>query len=262
MTSSPSSPAPLAGRRVAITGASRGIGAALAHGLADLGAAVALLYRPASGTSASALAAARQIVARGGRAAAIPADVADPAGIESAFAAAAAELGAIDVLVNNAAVSRVEPWDATSVEQWDALMAVNVRGAWLCARAVAPAMRAAGWGRIVNVGSIEVQLGGGDALAYVTSKAALTGLTRGLAQALGGDGICVNAVLPGAIKTEAVAESFGDTAENDRFWIERQCVPRRGLPDDLVGLFAFLASPASDFVTGQLLTVDGGATFG
>jgi 3-oxoacyl-[acyl-carrier protein] reductase len=230
--------------------------------LAEEGASIALLHHPADVMSQQATVVAAEIRTRGGAASTFGADLRDPEEINATFGRVQARLGDPLILINNAAVTHVTPWDEIAVELWDEVMAVNVRAAWLCARAAIPAMRRARSGRIVNLSSIEVRRAPGDSLAYVTSKAALIGLTRSLARATGRDGVCVNAVMPGAILTDMEIETFGRSEERDQVWIDRQCVPRRGTPSDLTGLITHLCSDASAFTTGQVFTVDGGATHG
>jgi 3-oxoacyl-[acyl-carrier protein] reductase len=171
----------------------------------------------------------------------------------------ARELGAIGVLVANAAATGRLSWEEIDGREWDRVMDVNVTGTLLCSQAVYPSMRAARQGKIITVSSVMVELGAERALHYVTSKAALIGFTRALAREVGREGICVNCVMPGAIRTQSEEELFpGQSehiAEEQR---KRQSIPGRGGPQDVTGAFVFLASSESDFVTGQVLVVDGG----
>ena len=174
-------------------------------------------------------------------------------------AAAAERFGGVDVLVNNAAVfatvplTRV-PIERLPIEEWDLVMAVNLRGPFLCTRALAPQMRARGGGRIVNISSGTAFHGGGWP-HYVASKAGLIGLTRALARELGRDGITVNAVAPGATPTEATTDEERRRQETT---VAARALARVQTPDDIVGAVLFLASPAAAFITGQTLVVDGG----
>jgi 3-oxoacyl-[acyl-carrier protein] reductase len=170
-----------------------------------------------------------------------------------------AELGPIDILVLNAAALTRIDWMEIDEREWHRVMDVNVTGALLCSQAVYPAMRRAGHGKIITVSSVMFELGAERALHYVTSKAALIGFTRSLAREVGRFGICVNCVMPGAIKTESEEELYPDKSELiAQEQSLKQSIPRRGIPEDLVGAFVYLGSPESDFVTGQVLVVDGG----
>ena len=250
----------LSGETAIVTGGWRGIGAAVCRAYAAAGAAVAVNYPPGS---AAAKAGAKQLAAelatRGHGAVAIEADVSDEAAVARLAGQATAELGPVTVLVANAAASTRQPWTEISVAQWNHIMAVNVTGALLCAQAVYPGMKRAGHGKIITVSSVMVQLGAPRALHYVTSKAALIGFTRSLAREVGRDGICVNAVMPGAIRTESEDELSTDSPDVTAARLaELQSIPRRGYAADLAGTFTFLASHDSDFITGQVITVDGG----
>lgn len=248
----------LAGRVAVVTGASRGIGAAVAKAYAREGAAVAVSHRPTDDMRKLAEEVADDIRDAGGTAFAVGADVACAADIAAMLLAVHERLGPVDVLVANAAASERVPWTEITEDGWDRIMAVNLKGAFLCARAVHSDMRAQGWGRIITVSSVMADLGLPDALHYVASKAGLIGLTRSLARELGRDGICVNAVMPGAIRTEHEVESAPNQNELACDLAERQCIPDRGVAEDLVGAFVYLASPESDFMTGQVLCIDGG----
>jgi 3-oxoacyl-[acyl-carrier protein] reductase len=163
------------------------------------------------------------------------------------------------VLVLNAAATARAAWTDIAVEEWDHITAVNLRGAFLCARAVHPGMRRKGYGKIITVSSVMVELGLPGALHYVSSKAGLIGFTRALAREVGRDGVRVNCVMPGAIRTEHEVEAFPDEEERlAEAAASRQSVPRRGVADDVVGTFVYLASSDSDFVSGQVINVDGG----
>jgi len=167
------------------------------------------------------------------------------------------QFGRIDILVNNAAyyygVAR-QPFTEIDVEEWDRMMAVNVRGPWLCARAVFPSMREQGKGKIINLGSEVFFTGSHGFVHYVSSKGGVIGLTRALAVELGPYGICVNAVAPGYTDTEA-SRTIADVSKYDT---SRTPLKRLEKPEDLVGIVAFLASDDSDFMTGQTVLIDGG----
>lgn len=248
----------LAGRVTVLTGASRGIGAAVAKAYALEGAAVAVNHLPTDDMRKLAEEVADDIRDKGGVAFAVAADVSSAPDVNRMLVEVHQHLGPVDILVANAAASERLPWTNITDDGWDRMLAVNLKGAFLCARAVYPDMRARGWGRIITVTSVMADLGLPNALHYVASKAGLVGFTRSLAREVGRDGICVNAVMPGAIRTELELEHAPDHEELARVLAERQCLPRRGTPEDLVGAFLYLASPASDFMTGQVLCVDGG----
>jgi 3-oxoacyl-[acyl-carrier protein] reductase len=247
----------LAGRVAIVTGAGQGLGRAFAKALAAAGAVAVIAER--NGERGEAVAA--EIAAAGGKARAITTDVADPSSLENMMAIVERSYGRVDILINNAAIFstlEMRPFEQIPLAEWDAVLKTNVTGPFLCCRAVLPAMRRAKWGRIVNMASGAVTLGRPNYLHYITSKAALVGMTRSMARELGRDGITVNAILPGATFTEIERKTV--TAEQKERIVAMQCIPRPELPEDLVGTVLFLASDASAFLTGQALTVDGGAT--
>jgi 3-oxoacyl-[acyl-carrier protein] reductase len=245
-----------------ITGASRGIGAAVACGLAREGADVALNHLPNPEMRRLAEQTAKEVESEGGNAISVGADISDPAAVAKMITTVTGAIGAPDILVLNAAVIDHRSWTDIDVESWDHISAVNLRGAFLCAREVYPYMRARGHGRIITVSSVMAHLGLPGALHYVTSKAGVIGFTRALAREVGPDGITVNCVAPGAIRTEHELEEFPDQDDELlRRAAARQSVPRRGVPADMVGTFVYLASTDSDFVTGQVINVDGGWAF-
>ena len=245
----------LAGKVAIVTGAGQGIGRAYALGLAREGARVAVAEVQAAKGEETAAA----IRAAGGDALALPTDVADEASAEAMARATAERFGRIDVLVNNAAlfygVER-KPFDQLTVAEWDRVMAVNVRGVWLCCKAVVPYMRRQGdGGKIINVASDTALSGVPFFLHYVSSKGAVIALTRALSREVGADGICVNAVAPGFTLSEAGKASGEEPAQRS---IGGRALQRAEVPDDLVGTILYLASSDSDFVTGQTLAVNGG----
>jgi 3-oxoacyl-[acyl-carrier protein] reductase len=188
--------------------------------------------------------------------------VANRESVESTIRHTLESTGRIDVLVNNAAIySRLSrgTFDTLPLQEWDDVLRTNVTGAFLCARAVLPAMRRAKWGRIVHISSSTVLLGRPNFLHYVTSKAALIGMTRAMARELGPDGITVNSILPGLTKTEI--DAAGATEQVWQTIIDRQCIKRSEVPDDIASVLLFLASSASGFITGQSIVVDGGAAY-
>lgn len=241
-----------------VTGAARNIGAACAERLAADGAAVAVHHHSASSRE-DAEAVAAGIVARGGRAVVVEADIASEGAVTAMVAAVEKALGGPTILVNNAAASVVgaRGWQEIAPAEWDAVLRANVTGSMLCVRAVYPFMKAAARGSIINMGSVRSPLGRPGNIHYTSSKSALEGLSRVLAREMGADGITVNTIIVGAIRTLAEKE-YGDPAEVDRVLLDLQSIKRRGEPADIAGLVAFLASRDADFITGQCITVDGG----
>jgi 3-oxoacyl-[acyl-carrier protein] reductase len=248
----------LDGRVALITGASWGIGAAVARTFASEGASVVVSPYPDERMEQLADGVVASIVEAGGRAIRASADVTSREQIDSAVAAAQREFGDVDVLVTNAAWANRLPFHEISAEQWDHTLAVNLRGAFLCAQACYEGMLRRGRGSIIAVTSVTVEVGMAGLLDYVSSKAGLIGFTRALARELGPHHIRVNAVMPGAIRTEQEVELGFDEAELAVVMAERQCLPQRGFADDLTGAFLFLASDDSSFVSGQVINVDGG----
>jgi 3-oxoacyl-[acyl-carrier protein] reductase len=241
------------GRVVVITGAGQGIGRVYAQYFAEAGATTVV----AELNAANGEAVARDIVEAGGKAKAIQTDVADVQSVDRMAKATLDAFGRIDVLINNAGLfTQVTRglFDELPLEEWETVMRVNVTGSFLCARAVVGAMRKAGWGRIINISSATVGMGRPNFLHYVTSKAAVVGMTRSLARELGVHGITVNALMPGLTKTEV---EFGSEAVFKSI-IEIQAIKRTETPEDLARVLLFLASPASGFITGQCIAVDGG----
>lgn len=248
----------LDGRVALITGASWGIGAAVARTFASEGASVVVSPYPDERMEQLADGVVASIVEAGGRAIRASADVTSREQIDSAVAAAQREFGDVDVLVTNAAWANRLPFHEISAEQWDHTLAVNLRGAFLCAQACYEGMLRRGRGSIIAVTSVTVEVGMAGLLDYVSSKAGLIGFTRALARELGPHHIRVNAVMPGAIRTEQEVELGFDEAELAVVMAERQCLPQRGFADDLTGAFLFLASDDGSFVSGQVINVDGG----
>ncbi len=245
----------VAGRVVVITGAGQGLGRAYAHLLSRGGAKI--VVADIDGEAGRRVAG--EIAENGGPHLAVATDVTDPDATQEMADRAVEIFGRIDGLIANAglnaALARRPFWEIPA-EEWDRVMRVNGGGAFNAAKAVLPAMRAAGWGRIVTISSAAWHLGLPNYLHYVASKAALAGMTRSMARELGGTGITVNAISPGQILTEV--DNPGQTEENIAAVVARQIVPRSGVPQDIAGLLLYLLSPASDFVTGQSFTVDGG----
>lgn len=242
-----------------VTGAARGLGQEYAIGLARAGAAVVVADRIDTADTVG------KIAEAGGRAIGVTVDVTDMATVSAMAEAAVEAFGRIDVLVNNAALYaglKGGRFDTLSEADWDACMAVNVKGVWNCAKACVPAMRRSGGGSIVNVSSIAATYGLPFVLHYTASKAAVIGLTRGLARELGRDKIRVNAIAPSAVMTEATRTFFGDKFEVAVERIARdQAIQQNLQTEDLLGTVLYLASDMSRFVTGQTLSVCGGTVF-
>lgn len=248
----------LDGRVAIITGGGHGIGKAYALRLAAEGARVVIAEL--DGVAASAVAA--ELTAQGHQAIAVQTDVANEASVTNMAQQTVAKFGRIDVLVNNAAIFATvpmsrSPFDQISIDEWDRMMSVNVKGTWLASRAVVPQMRKQAYGKIINVSSGTALKGSPSRIHYVTSKAGILGFTKTLANEVGKDGICVNCVAPGSTLSE-------ENPDDDILKMRAQAANARALkrvqtPDDLTGAVVFFASSDSDFITGQTLVVDGGS---
>jgi NAD(P)-dependent dehydrogenase (short-subunit alcohol dehydrogenase family) len=241
---------------VAITGAARGLGQEFATSLAASGARVVV---GDVNDCAETLDRVRQAGPEG---IGVKLDVTDAGSARAMIDAGVQAFGRVDALINNAALYGAlhgGRFDAIDEAEWDAAMAVNVKGIWNCCKAAVPAMRKAGSGSIVNIASLAATYGMPYGLHYTTSKAAVIGLTRGLARELGRDRIRVNALAPSAVITEGTREFFGDKLDRALETIKAgQTIQRNLMPQDLVGAVMWLVSDASGFVTGQTIAVDGG----
>ena len=258
MTEAPQTVRNVADAVVVITGAAHGIGAAYARALVADGAAVVIVDLDGNGAEALA----GELRKSGGRALAFRADISDEADLTAMVDGTVAEFGTITGLVNNAAVFSVvpmsrAPFDEITLDEWDLMMRVNVRGTWQACKAVIPAMRAAGYGKIVNISSGTALKGSASRIHYVTSKAAILGFTKVLAREVGGDGIRVNCVAPGSTLSEEAPDE--STLAYRQTQVGGRAIQRVMLPPDLVGAVRFMLSPESDFISGQTLVVDGGS---
>jgi NAD(P)-dependent dehydrogenase (short-subunit alcohol dehydrogenase family) len=246
----------LDGRVAIVTGAAQGIGAQYAHALAAEGAAVTVA------DVLDAAAVANSIAGKGGKALAVNCDVTNPASVQVMVSATLEHFGRLDILVNNAAlfgkVAR-KPFDQIESAEWDHMMAVNVRGVFECVKAAVPAMRSRKYGKIVNIASGTVFKGVPMLLHYVTSKGAIVAMSRSLARELGDDGIRVNTLAPGLVMSENVLANpaWSDAAVQNT--VASRAIKRESTPEDMCGTLIYLCSADSDFVTGQVLVVDGGA---
>ena len=246
----------LEGKVVVVTGGGRGLGQAYALEAARHGAKVVVGDILDCGHTI------RQIDAIGGTAIDVEFDVTKMATVTSLTESTIEAFGAIDVLINNAALYgglTGGRFDLLAEDDWDRTMSVNVKGIWNCCKAVVPHMKTAGRGSIINVASLAATYGLPFALHYTTSKAAVIGMTRGLARELGRNEIRVNAIAPTAVLTDGTAEFFGDKTEGAMEVIkDDQSIKRNPTPDDIIGTVMWLASDASGFVTGQTIAIDGG----
>ncbi|WP_026872839.1 SDR family NAD(P)-dependent oxidoreductase [Inquilinus limosus] len=241
----------LADHVAVVTGAASGIGKAIAERLAMAGAAV--LIADLHADRAEAVAA--TLRAAGGRAEAVGADVSDAEAVERIFAAGREAFGDCTLLVNNAGHVHQSPFEALAVADWDRMIAVHLRGTFLCCRAALPAMLAAGEGVIVNIASQLGQIGGVDLVHYSAAKAGIIGLTKALAREVSARGVRVNAVAPGPIETELVRALSEEWRAAKRAQLP---LGRFGAPEDVAETVAFLASPAAGIYVGQTLGPNSG----
>ena len=246
----------LDGRVAIVTGAAQGIGAAFARGMAADGAKIVVADLD------SGAAVVDEIRAAGGEAIDAPTDISTKDGCDAMVARTVEAFGRLDVLVNNAAIFTSvdrKNFDEIPVEEWDTVMAVNVRGVWLGCCAAVREMRKAGYGKIVSICTGRIFKGSPYFLHYDASKAALLGITRSLAREVGSDGIRVNAIAPGSTMSENVKARSNWMGGDPAATMATRAIKRHEEPDDLVGACIFLSSGESDFVTGQTLVVDGGS---
>ena len=245
----------LSGRVAFVTGASQGIGRACALKLATEGATVAVAARNADKLNELV----NEIIATGGKAAAFTLDVTDEEQVKSAIKSAIAQFGKIDVLVNNAGITRDQLVMRMRRADWDAVLQTNLTSAYLCIQQVTSSMLKQRWGRIINITSVFGQMGQAGQANYAASKAGLIGLTMAVARELGSRNITCNAVAPGFIET-AMTEALGDEFKQNA--AKQIPLGRVGTPGDVASAVAFLASDAAAYITGHVLNVNGGLLMG
>jgi len=244
----------LKGRVAVVTGGNGGIGLGMARGLAGAGASIVVAGR----NREKSLRAVGELEALGADAAAVEADVTDEASVTALFRQAVDRFGRVDVLVNNAGINIRKPPQDLALAEWRLVLDTNLTSAFLASRAAYPLMKARGGGKIINIGSMMSIFGASFAPAYAASKGGIVQFTRACASAWAPDHIQVNAVLPGWIDTDLTAEARRQIPGLHDNVIHRTPERRWGMPDDLGGVAVFLASPASDFLTGTAIPVDGG----
>ncbi|HEU4965741.1 MAG TPA: 3-oxoacyl-ACP reductase FabG [Bacilli bacterium] len=248
----PSTPRPLADRNALVTGASRGIGRAIALGLAQAGANVIVNYRASAEAAEEVTTACR---AYGVQALAVQADVTQAKEVARLVEVASVNFGTPHILVNNAGLALTGLLLDTLEEEWDLLMNANLKAPFLCSKAVLPQMIRNGFGRIINISSIWGIAGGSCEVAYSASKGGLLSFTKALAKEIGPSGITVNAVAPGAVQTDMIAHL---SPEDLALLAEETPLGRLGTPEEIAAVVTFLASPAASFITGQVLSPNGG----
>ena len=244
----------LGGRVAIVTGGNGGIGLGLARGLADAGANIAIVGRNETKSKA----AVNDLAARGVKAASVVADVTDKEAVARMVERVAAEFGRIDILINNAGINVRKPPHALAIEEWESVIDTNLTSAFLCSKAVYPAMKAANGGKIINIGSMMSIFGASFTPAYAASKGGIVQFTRACACAWASDNIQANAILPGWIDTDLIERARAEVSGLNERVLARTPAARWGTIDDFAGIAVFLSSAASDFVTGAAIPVDGG----
>jgi 2-deoxy-D-gluconate 3-dehydrogenase len=244
----------LHGKVAVVTGGNGGIGLGMARGLADSGAAIAVVGRNEDKSRA----AVADLEGRGAKAIAVAADVTDKAAVERMISRVVKDLGRIDILVNNAGMSIRKPPHELELEEWSKVIDTNLTSAFICSKAAYPALKASGNGKVINIGSMMSIFGASFAPAYAASKGGIVQFTRACATAWAADNIQVNAILPGWIDTDLTRAARAQVAGLHERVLARTPAARWGGIDDFAGIAVFLASPASHFVTGTAIPVDGG----
>jgi 2-deoxy-D-gluconate 3-dehydrogenase len=244
----------LTGKVAIVTGGNGGIGLGMARGLADAGASIAVVGR----NEAKSQAAVADLKARGVKALAVSADVTDKAAVADMVARVSRELERIDILVNNAGINIRKPPHSLDIEEWHSVIDTNLTSAFLCSKAVHAPMKALGGGKIINIGSMMSIFGASFAPAYAASKGGIVQFTRSCACAWAADNIQANAILPGWIDTDLTKRARTEIGGLHERVLSRTPAARWGEIDDFAGIAVFLASPASDFVTGTAIPIDGG----
>lgn len=243
------------GKVALVTGAGRGIGRAIAHALAESGAKVALCSR----TEANVRQVAEEIQLRGGEALPFALDISEAEPVEQMVQVVLERWGRLDILVNNAGITRDNLLLRMKEEEWDEVVRVNLKGAFLCTRSALKPMLRERWGRILNISSVVGWTGNAGQANYAASKAALIALTRSVALEVGSRGITCNTILPGFIETEMTARLTEPIRQKA---LERIPLGRFGVPEDVASVVLFLCSEAAAYITGQTIVVDGGLTIG
>ncbi len=244
----------LAGKVAVVTGGNGGIGLGMARGLAEAGANIAVVGR----NEAKSRAAVTELAAHGIKAISVTADVSDHSAVEGMVARVRNEFGRLDILVNNAGINIRKPPHALELEEWQSIIGTNLTSAFLCSKAVHPVMKAQGGGKIINIGSMMSIFGAPFAPAYAASKGGIVQFTRACATSWAADNIQVNAILPGWIDTDLTKAARKEVNGLHERVLARTPASRWGAIDDFSGIAVFLSSPASDFVTGTAIPVDGG----